>query len=302
MISGETKVCAVIGDPVKHSLSPCIQNAAFKHLKLNYVYIAFEVGLAELETAIQGIRSLKIHGLNVTTPLKVDAARHLDTLDRSAEVTGAVNTVLNQGGLIGYNTDGEGARKALKAGGHDPKNKKVVILGAGGASRSVSYSLASEACEVVILNRTLERAERLVEKLANTFGNKVRCGKLCRNSIKKELKDADILINATTLGMRLHEDKTPIDRALLRSNLVVFDLVYDPPETKLLSEAKSIGAKTVKGITMLVYQGAASFEIWTGRKAPVDVMNSAAEKEIRNIERRHKRRLLLKERLSRTEL
>jgi len=282
-ISGRTKVCALIGDPVEHSLSPHIQNAAFQHLKLNYIYLTFKVGCKELEAAIQGVRSLKIHGLNVTMPLKVDIIQYLDQLDENAKTIGAINTILNsRGNLIGYDTDGKGALMALKTSNQSPTDRKIVILGAGGASRAVSYSLAPEARKVVILNRTLEKAEKLAKELANRFGDTIRYGKLCRSQIRKELKDADLLINATSVGMRPNEDETPVDQDLLRPDLTVFDLVYDPLETRLLKEAKSVGAKTIEGLTMLVYQGAASFEIWTGKKAPIDVMMKAARGKLRS--------------------
>jgi len=280
-ISGKTRVCAVIGDPVEHSLSPCIHNAAFQHLQLDYVYVAFPAKREELRTAIQGMRSLKIHGLNVTTPHKLDVVQHLDLLDESAKNVGAVNTILNkEGTLIGYHTDGKGALLALEANQGDLSNKKILILGAGGASRSISYTLAQEARELVVLNRTVERAESLVKELLTAFGSKVRYGGLSRSHIKAELEDTDILINATTLGMHPNEDETPVDRDLLRSNLTIFDLVYNPLETRLLREAKAAGARIIDGLAQLVYQGAASFEIWTGKVAPVDVMMKAAREKL----------------------
>jgi len=283
-ISGKTKVCAVIGDPVEHSLSPCIHNAAFQYLALNYVYVAFKVRPEELEAAVQGIRGLKIRGLNLVMPLKIDIMQHLHRLDKSAKTVGAVNTILNDNGeLVGYDTDGIGALMALRANKQDPANKQIVILGAGGAARAISYSLAGEARELVILNRTLERAEILAKELTNVFGNKVMFGGLSTSYLKKEMKDTDILINATPVGMRPNEAKTPVDRDLLRPDLVVFDLVYHPLETRLLKEAKSIGAKTIDGINMLVHQGAVSFEIWTGEKAPVNVMTKAARKKLEGV-------------------
>ncbi len=156
-----------------------------------------------------------------------------------------------------------------------------MILGAGGASRAISFSLAREAREVVILNRTLEKAENLVKDLSRVFGKKVGCGKLCRSRLMKELKDADLLINATSSGMCPNEHETPVNKDLLRPDLPVFDLVYDPPETRLLREAKSVGAKTIDGLTMLIYQGAISFEIWTGKTAPIAVMMKAAWESLR---------------------
>jgi shikimate dehydrogenase len=276
-ITGKTKVCALIGDPVEHSLSPRIQNAAFQFFGLDYVYVAFRVERKELGKAIRGVRSLEIHGLNVTMPLKEDVIRHLDQLDEGAEAIGAVNTILNNDGtLMGYNTDGEGALMSLKASNQSPADKKIAILGAGGSSRAVSYSLAKKACELVILNRTVGKAEKLARELSGKFGNKVRYGKLCIDQMGKELGDTDLLINTTPIGMRPHEEETPVDKSLLRPDLTVFELIYYPLKTRLLREAEAAGAKTIDGLTMLVYQGAASFEIWTNKKAPIDVMMKAA--------------------------
>jgi len=283
-ISGKTKVCAVIGDPVEHSLSPCFQNAAFQHLGLDFVYVAFTVKAEELRGAIEGVRSLGFHGLNVTMPHKISIIQYLDELDEDAERIGSVNTVLNRDGrLIGYTTDGVGALNALKNNGVDPKGKKIVILGAGGASRSVSLALIKEAKELVILNRTVRRAERLVCDLHRLVkeDEKVRSGGLTEENLRKELENADILINATPVGMMPNEDKMPVKEEHLHPNLVVFDLVYNPIETKLLRKAKMIGAKTIDGLSMLIHQGAASFEIWTGVKAPIHVMMKAAEEELR---------------------
>ncbi|RJS90094.1 shikimate dehydrogenase [Candidatus Bathyarchaeota archaeon] len=283
-ISGKTKVCAVIGDPVEHSLSPCFQNAAFQHLGLDFVYVAFTVKAEELRGAIEGVRSLGFHGLNVTMPHKISIIQYLDELDEDAERIGSVNTVLNQDRrLIGYTTDGVGALNALKNNGVDPKGKKIVILGAGGASRSVSLALIKEAKELVILNRTVRRAERLVCDLHRLVreDKKVRSGGLTEENLRKELKNADILINATPVGMMPNEDKMPVKEEHLHPNLVVFDLVYNPIETKLLRKAKMIGAKTIDGLSMLIHQGAASFEIWTGVKAPIHVMMKAAKEELR---------------------
>jgi len=281
-ILGNTKVCALIGDPVNHSLSPRIHNAAFRHLKLNYVYVAFRVEEKNLEKAVEGVRALRIHGLNVTMPLKTKIIPHLDKLDSTAESIGAVNTVLNENGtLIGYNTDGLGALAALKANNQNPAGKKVLILGAGGASRAVAYTLSEIARELVILNRTTEKAKALAKELNKVFGVKVRHGELCEKSLEKELKDTNILINATPLGMHPYEDETPVSRKLLSSDHTVFDLVYNPPETRLIREAKAAGAKTINGLSMLVHQGARSFEVWTGKKAPVDVMLEACIEELK---------------------
>jgi shikimate dehydrogenase len=282
-ISGKTKVCGLIGDPVEHSLSPCLQNAAFKYCGLDFVYVVFKVKKEELKEAISGMRSLGIFGLNVTMPHKIDVIQYLDDLDETAKNIGSVNTILNKNRrLVGYTTDGKGALEALRYNGIDPSGKKVVILGAGGASRSVSLTLAKEVKELVILNRTLGKAEKLVKELLASRGINVaiKARELNHRNVQQELQNADILINATSLGMRPQNALMPVDSSLLRSDLAVFDLVYEPLETRLLTEAKKKGATTVDGLTMLVFQGALSFEIWTGEKAPVEVMMRAASDEL----------------------
>jgi len=280
-ISGKTKVCAVIGDPVEHSLSPCIHNVAFEHLGLDYVYVAYTVKEDGLRDAVRGMKNLGIYGLNVTMPHKVKIIRYLDRLDETAREVGAVNTVVNDVEMVGYNTDGLGALNALKACGGGPRGRKVVILGAGGASRSISFAIAQQASELVILNRTPKNAEMLVTRISDVTGRRVRWGRLSGDLLAKELKDASILVNATSVGMHPNDSETPVERSLLRRDMIVFDLVYNPPETRLLGEAKSLGAKVIDGLAMLVYQGAASFEIWTGMKAPVEVMMKAARDELK---------------------
>jgi len=281
-ISGKTKVCGLIGDPVEHSLSPVIQNTAFRHLDLDYVYVVFTVGQGSLEDAILGVRGLGIRGLNVTMPHKIDIIKYLDELDETARSISSVNTVLNKDErLIGYTTDGIGALNALR---HERVNPscKIVMLGAGGASRSISFTLAKQASELVILNRTLEKAKKLAKDLSSLLGEcgKVRAAGLNPNVLKKELKDAHILVNVTSVGMHPHNMETPAPQSLLRPDLVVFDLVYEPLETRLLSDARRLGAKAIDGLSMLVHQGAASFEIWTGMKAPIEVMMKAAIEEL----------------------
>jgi shikimate dehydrogenase len=282
-ISGRTKVCALIGYPVDHSLSPIIQNASFRHLGLDYVYVAFNVQPEELKGAILGVKSLGIYGLNVTMPHKISIIQYLDELDVDAKRAGSVNTILNLNGkLIGYTTDGIGALNALKYAGVDPSGKKIVILGAGGASRSISFALAKWACEIVVLNRTLEKAMMLVNDVKRALGaeTNIRASQFNDENLRMEIENADILINATSIGMKPKEAETPVKREFLRRDLVVFDIVYDPLETKLLREAKIIGAKTIDGLSMLIHQGAVSFEIWTGFKAPIEVMRKAALKKI----------------------
>jgi shikimate dehydrogenase len=282
-ISGKTRICGLIGDPVEHSLSPCLQNAAFQNRGLDFVYVVFKVKKEDLKEAISGMRSMGIYGLNVTMPYKIDVIQYLDDLDETAKSIGSVNTILNKNGrLVGYTTDGKGALEALKYNRVDPSGKKVVILGAGGASRSVSLTLVKEVKELVVLNRTLRKAEELVKELMASKGVNVtvKAGELNHGNAKQELQNADILINATSLGMRPYDALMPVDSSLLRSDLAVFDLVYEPLETRLLMEAKKKGATTVDGLAMLAFQGALSFEIWTGKKAPVEVMMKTALDEL----------------------
>ncbi|MEM3702857.1 MAG: shikimate dehydrogenase [Candidatus Bathyarchaeia archaeon] len=283
-ISGKTQICALIGDPVDHSLSPFIQNSAFKHLNIDFVYVAFKVSKENVKEVLQGARALGIRGLNVTMPLKTVVVKHIDELDPSAEKIGAVNTILNdEGRLIGYNTDGLGAIEALKVNGQDPSGKNILILGAGGAARAVAFALCRDAGNMTILNRTLEKARVLARELHENFGKKVGCGRFTEENLRRNVKSADILVNATPLGMTPYENKTPVNTNFLHPNLTVFDLVYYPPETRLLKEARAVGAKTLNGLHMLVHQGALSFEIWTGKKAPIDVMMNACKRSLKTL-------------------
>jgi shikimate dehydrogenase len=276
-ISGKTRVCAVIGDPVEHSLSPVMHNAAFQKLGLNLVYVAFKVTRNGLKDAISGARSLGLRGLNVTMPHKKAVMSYLDETDSAAEAIGAVNTILNnQGKLIGYNTDGKGAMIALQESGIYPEEKKMLILGAGGAAKAIAFQAAQEVEELVILNRTSEKAEQLAELLCKKFGKKVKGGALSAEVLKEEMKTTDILVNATSVGMNPDVNMSPVPLDLLRRDLCVMDIIYNPFETKLVKDAKAVGAKVVLGLEMLLYQGAVAFEIWTNCPAPVDVMKKAA--------------------------
>lgn len=284
-ISGKTKVFCVIGDPIEHSLSPVMYNAAFRHLKMDAVYVAFKVEKENLKGALKGMRSLGICGMNVTMPHKTAIINYLDEIEPTAKFVGAVNTVLNKNGkLAGFNTDGVGTIKALKENGVDPKGKKFLLLGAGGAGRAIAFQLAREADELTILNRDPNKAKLLAGMLQKKFKTKVIGNGLTYNILKERLKKMDVLINATSVGMHPHEDQTLVEKALLRPELVVMDIVYNPVETKLLKDAKSVGAKVIHGIDMLVFQGAASFEVWWNRSAPIGVMSSAIMKKLNMVE------------------
>jgi shikimate dehydrogenase len=239
--------------------------------------VAFTVTTKELKDAVLGARSLGLRGLNVTMPHKNAVMNYLDETDSPAKAIGAVNTILNnQGKLIGYNTDGNGAMIALQENGISPEEKKMLIIGAGGAAKAIAFQAAQEVEELIILNRTSEKAEKLAELLCKKFGKKVKGGTLSAEVLKEELKTTDILVNATSVGMHPDFNMSPVPSDLLRRNLCVMDIIYNPLETKLVKDAKAVGAKVVSGLEMLLYQGAVAFEIWTNCPAPVEVMKKAA--------------------------
>ncbi len=284
MISGKTRVCGVIGDPIEHTLSPIIQNSAFNALNLDYVFLAFRVKPAQVEAAVNGMRALNVRGLNVTMPHKSTVQKFLDRVDLSAQIINSVNTILNkENTLYGFNTDGIGALKALRENDVELKGRKVLLLGAGGAARAIAYTMAKEADELAVLNRTVKQAQDLAKLLEKTVNKKVATGALSPKEIQQNLQDSDILVNATSVGMKPNADESPVAPKLLRPNLAVMDIVYNPIETRLAKEAKAAGAKVVSGVEMLIYQGAASFEIWTGKSAPVEVMRKAALNHLQKV-------------------
>jgi len=271
----ETRLCGIIGDPIEHIMSPVMHNAAFEKMKIDYFYVLFRVKREQLAKAIEDMRALNIRGLNVTIPHKVAIIPFLDKLDPLAEKIGAVNTVVNDEGILtGYNTDATGFLQALLERGIEPKGKNIVILGAGGASRAISFILAERGSNLVILNRLLELdwAEELASKLSKIFTKEVEALELNETNLAEVLEKADILINATRVGMTPNIDETLVPFNLLKPSLVVFDIVYNPIKTRLLREAEQAGAETISGIDMLVYQGALAFEKWTGLKAPIELM------------------------------
>jgi shikimate dehydrogenase len=216
-------------------------------------------------------------GLNVTMPHKHEVIQYLDETDSIAKAMDAVNAILNERGkLFGYNTDGKGAMIALQENRVDPEEKKMLLLGAGGAAKAIAFQAAQETDELVILNRTEKKAKQLAELLNKTFGSKVTGRTLSAEILKEELETTDILVNATSVGMSPTVDTSQVPADLLHSDLCVMDIVYNPLETKLLKDAKIVGAKVVSGLEMLLYQGAVAFEIWTKCPAPVDVMRKAA--------------------------
>lgn len=268
------QVFGVFGDPVGHSLSPAMHNAAFSALGMDCIYHAFRVAPDKLEKAILGAEAMGFGGLNLTVPLKEKALK-LDFINPGplAKRIGAVNTVVfgKSGEIQGYNTDGLGARKALLDSAVEITGSKIVVAGAGGAARAVAFQLAADGAEITVVNRTEERAVELAREIsAASLSGRIKGTGL--SGLKELLRDADVLINTTTLGMHPNMDAAIATAEELHSDLTVFDIVYNPLETRLLREAKAAGAKTISGVLMLVYQGAEAFKLWTGVEPPVELM------------------------------
>ena len=281
-IKGSTNIVGLIGHPVEHSFSPPMHNAAFDELEMDYAYVAFDVNPNDLKSAIDGAKSLNVKGFNVTIPHKIEVMQFLDEIDEVADLIGAVNTI-DFKDMKGYNTDGIGAVKAIEE-VTDIKNRSVVIAGAGGASRAISFYIAKYGADsITILNRNVERAQSLARDVAGSgLISEVIADSI--SEIRDCLSNADILVDTTPIGMYPNINDEPIALAKdMHEDLVVFDAVYNPNETVLLKEAIKAGATPVYGIKMLLYQGAESFRIWTGRDAPVDAMEKAL-KDTLNLE------------------
>ncbi|HLB72204.1 MAG: shikimate dehydrogenase [Candidatus Methanoperedens sp.] len=270
------KLFGVLGDPVSHSLSPVMHNAAFKALGMDCAYHAFRVRPENLKDAIHGAYALGFGGLNLTIPLKEKALEIVKPSVAAKEI-GAVNTVDFKDGIVGYNTDGIGAKKALAESGIEIDGKNVLLLGAGGAARALAFQLARDGASVNIANRTVERAQALASEV-----NKVgRAKALGLENLRSLIKECDILINSTAVGMFPEVSGTIVSSDMMHSDLVVFDIVYNPVETGLLREARKAGARTIDGVKMLVHQGAEAFRIWTGKIPPVDVMEKAVREKLK---------------------
>ena len=273
----------IIGHPIGHSISPVFQQAALDAIGFDGTYQPWDVAPGDVGEFIAGLRAPGTLGINVTVPHKEAVIPHLDQVDDWASTAGAVNTIVNRDGfLAGYNTDGIGFLRALREGaGFEPSGRDVLVLGAGGSARGVVYALArAGAARIAIANRTLERAQRLAA-LAEDGG--ATSAALPLSDAPAAAREAALIVNCTSMGM-VHgpdEDGTPLSAADIPSSVVVNDLVYNPLETPLLREAAAAGAGTLGGIQMLVYQGAASFEMWTQQDAPVSVMLDAATAAMR---------------------
>ncbi len=264
-INGDTQIVAFLGTTYKTSKMYGMYNAAFEALGLNYIYVPFVV--KDVEKAAEGIRHLGIRAAGVTIPYKMSIMPYLDELDSDARRSGAVNAILNTRGiLLGANTDGQGAVKALLevtaiAG------KKVVLLGAGGAARAIAFALADEGGSVVIVNRTNDAALALAKA--------VDCKYQIIDKLEQEVKDAHIVINATSVGMGTKDNESLLKKDLLAPNLIVMDIISHPKETKLLRDAKEQGCKIVYGDRMLFWQGVLKFQLYTGVEPPIEVMEKA---------------------------
>lgn len=281
-ITGSTKLVGIFGDPVEQSVSPAMHNAAFASLGLNMAYVPFHV-LSKppgvLKAAVAAIRALGIKGVNVTIPHKEKVIRHLNEVDPHAREIGAVNVIVNRDGVLtGYNTDGPGYLLSLREDtGFIPRDRKVIIIGAGGSARAVLHSiLGGHPSTVVIANRTIKRAETLAREFSEKFeGIEIKTTHLKRKTIKEHSADAGLVVNTTSLGMA-GKGKLDVDIEAFPPTAVVSDVVYTPLKTELLKNAEARGMKTHSGLSMLVRQGVLSFELWTGQKPPIDVMRKAA--------------------------
>ncbi|HPD60389.1 MAG TPA: shikimate dehydrogenase [Thermodesulfobacteriota bacterium] len=272
-IDAKTKICVLIGDPVEHSFSPLIHNAGFNALGINFVYVACLV--KDLEHAVKGIRALNIRGASITIPHKVKAISYVDRLDDVAQKIGSINTIVNQGGqLIGYNSDGIGALKAFQDRRIDQRKKTVLILGSGGVARAIAFSLIMHASlkKLSILGIIPEELDALVSDLSKVGGTEVQGGLLKEAILQKTIGESEIVINCTPVGMHPKVEASPVPGSFLRQGLLVFDVVYNPPQTTLLKAAQKIGCMTISGLEMFINQAIVQFELWTGEKAPVEVM------------------------------
>ena len=281
IIKGSTTVLGIFGCPIEHSLSPLMQNAAIKQLGLDMIYVPWEVKPDALEQALGGVRAMGIRGINLTIPHKEEALKYLDEISDEVRIIGAANTVVNNNGILtGHNTDGRGLLLSLKENHRfPPSGKRAVIIGAGGAGRGIAASLAlSGASEILIANRTVERALALAKELSGKISTvSFLAAGLNSDEIRNFLAKTDILINASSAGMN-GENNLDLPLNLLQADAIVADIVYKPLETALLSKARKLGLKTEDGLGMLACQGAMGFELWTGNSAPTGIMKKTLQK------------------------
>jgi shikimate dehydrogenase len=289
-----TQYIGLIGYPLKHSISPDFQQAALDYCKLDIRYKTWEVRARDLASTINRLREPQNLGANVTVHCKEAVVPLLDGHDDFSTLVGAVNTIVNRAGrLEGFNTDGIGFLKALREdAGFEAANKRAVILGAGGAARAITFSLLNEkVSRITIANRSLSRAKNLTDALIKwavlqKIETKITAVPLSSSNFIRAISACELLVNCTTVGMKYSsgEGQTPLAPSLIPKGALIYDLVYNPLTTPLLRAAQTAGAETIGGLPMLVYQGAASFKLWTGREAPLDIMLSAARKILDKLE------------------
>ncbi len=278
-IDAQTQFCGVIGNPVGHSLSPAIHNAAFRTLGLNFVYLAWQV--EAIGDAIKGLRALgNFRGASVTIPHKVAAMQFLDHVEPTAKRIGAINTIVaEKGKLTGHNTDATGALRALREGGIELTGRHIVVLGSGGAARAIAFALAAESGVEQLTLLGIEELERtrLAADIRSTTAVTVEDSYLDEAALRRVLPDAHVLIHCTPVGMSPKADMTCVPASLLHAGLAVMDIVYNPRETQLLKDAKRVGCKTIPGLEMFLNQAVTQFELWTNQAAPVAVMRTVLE-------------------------
>lgn len=264
-IDADTKLYCLIGNPISKSLSPMIHNMIFQLNSINARYLAFNIdNTSDLEKAVEGIRTLGIHGFNVTIPYKIKIIKYLDEIDEEAKILGAVNTVVNiNGKLKGFNTDGDGFIKSLKDIGVNIKNKRFALIGAGGAAHSIAVSLAYEGIkELLIFNRTIENANKLKLLVETHFPSiNVNCYKI--GVVRSIPIIVDVIVNTTPIGMHPNINDMPISPRLFSKDTLFYDIIYKPRKTKLLLEAQKFGCKTLNGLDMLINQAIYAQKIWT---------------------------------------
>ncbi len=276
-IGENTQIFGLVGDPLSHSLSPIIHNVGFQSLGLDAVYIPFET--PDLRSLLPVFQFLGVQGFSVTLPHKERILPLLDEMDEKARAIGAVNTVWRRGERwIGQNTDADGAWKALEGAGVDLKDRPWAVLGAGGAAKAVAYSAATygRPRSITFLGQSPKRLEEIVREMGQHFSFPLYADRLAEDDLKRWVDHDDIIVNCTPIGMFPKPDEIPISPEFLSSSHLVFDTVYNPLETRLLKEGRSRGCKTVSGLEMFLFQGAAQFEIWTGQNAPLNLMRRKA--------------------------
>ncbi|MEJ2699316.1 MAG: shikimate dehydrogenase [Desulfuromonadales bacterium] len=283
-ISAATRLCAVIGNPIAHSLSPAIHNAAFEALGLDFIYVACQV--EDVRGALAGMRALhNFRGMSVTIPHKTEAMKYVDEVNETDRSIGSINTIIKEDGkLVGLGTDGPGALKALVDAGVNLEGKKVLMLGSGGAARAIAFTLARQKglAEIRLLDVNGAMLAELVSDLREGTSAPVESGLLTEDSLADAMKEADLLIHCTPVGMHPKEGASLVPAHLFRAGQVVFDIVYTPLETRLLADARARGLKTISGVEMFINQAVLQFEKFTGVGAPVEVMRRVVMEHLKS--------------------